>query len=149
MEKFNSNSEDCNLPQDFVKIINEVNLNAKKAAETFVELQDFICKSDLLLMCLLANLNLLQMNCFIDVIKLDDSDKKNFDEIVQKPIDDIKDLIKCYRDGRTDISRAHFHKILDLTQEIIERTSAFKLSTLDQRRAQLDSIFRLPDADKD
>ena len=149
MKELNSNSQDSSLPPDFVKLINEVNLNSEKTKETFIKLQDFTYRRDHLLRCLLANLNLLQMNCLKDVIKLDDSGMKNFDEIVKKPIDELEDMVKGYLDGRSDVFQVHFQKILEFTQEILERTSAFKLSSLDQRRAQLDSIFRLPDADKD
>ena len=75
--------------------------------------------------------------------------QKNFDEIVKKPIDELEDMVKGYLDGRSDVFRVNFQKILEFTQEILERTSAFKLSTLAQRRAQLDSLFQLPDADRD
>ena len=148
MKKFNSNFEDYNLPHDFVKIINEVNLTSKKSKKIFMQLQELTQGRDLLLRCLLANMNLLQMNCLNDVIK-HDADMKNFDEIVQKPIEELEDMVKGYLDRRADVLRVHFQKILEFTQEILERTSAFKLSMLDKKRDHLDSLFRLPDADKD
>ena len=146
MKEFNSN--DSSLPPDFVKLINEVNLNSQKTKETFIQLQALNQRRDLLLNCLLANLHVLRMDCLNDVIKLDDQGIKNFDEIVQKPLDELEDMVKGYLNGRPDVFRVHFHKILELTQEILERVRAFKLSTLDQKRDHLDSLFHLPDADR-
>ena len=146
MKEFNSH--DSSLPPDFFKLINEVNLNSEKTKETFIQLQALTQRRDLLLNCLLANLHMLHMNCLNDVNKLDDSGIKNFDEIVQKPLVELEDMVKGYLNGRPDVFRVHFHKILELTQEILERVRAFKLSTLDQKRDHLDSLFHLPDADR-
>ena len=150
MKKFNSNSQDSSLPPEVIKLINEVNLNCKKTKDIFVELRHHTQKRDHHLKCLLISLELLEMNCLEDVMKeLGDLGMKNFDEIVKKPLDELKDMVLVYLDGRDSVFQVPFEKILELTQEVLERVRAFKLSTLDQKRDRLDSLFQLPDADRD
>ena len=149
MKKFNSNSQDSSLPPEVVQLITQVNLNCEKTKDVFVKLQGVTQERDHLLRCLLVSLNLLEMNCLEDVMReLDDSGKKNFDEIVKRPIDELEDMVKVYLDGHSSVFQVPFEKILGLTQEAIERVRAFKLSMLDQKKDRLDRLFQLPDVDR-
>ena len=56
------------------------------------------------------------------------------------PPNDKFDLVKA-QEG--------FYKIYDMTQEVIERIKVFKFSSLNRKKDQLDSLFQLPDADRD
>ena len=150
MTDFHNDYKDVSLPAEVVKLIHEVNLNSEKTKAVFIKIQDFTQRRDHLLKRLLVNLKLLEMNCFEEVMKdTDDSNLRNFDEIVKKPIDELKDIILVYLDGRDSVFQVPFEKILELTQNVLESVRAFKLSTLDQKRDRLDSLFKLPDADKD
>ena len=150
MTDFHYDYKDVSLPAEVVKLIHEVNLNSKKTKAIFVKIQDFTQRRDHLLKRLLVNLKLLEMNCFEDVMKdTDDSNLKNFDEIVKKPLVELKDMVLVYLDGRDSVFQVPFEKILELTQEVLERVRAFKLSILDQKRDRLNSLFQLPAADRD
>ena len=74
---------------------------------------------------------------------------KSFEEIVTRPIGEPNKMVKCYIDVPTTNSLVSFHKIHDMTQEVIERIKVFKFSSLNRKRDQLDSLFQGPDADRD
>jgi len=74
---------------------------------------------------------------------------KIFDEIVTRPIGESNEMVKRYIDVPPTNSLVSFHKIYDMTQELIERIKVFKFSSLNRKRDQPDSIFQLPDADQD
>ena len=74
---------------------------------------------------------------------------KSFEEIVTRPIGELNEMVKCYIDVPPNNSLVSFHKIYDMTQEVIERIKVFKFSSLNRKRDQLDGLFQGPDADRD
>ena len=150
MTDFHNDYKDISLPAEVVKLIHEVNLNAEKTKAISEKIQDFTQRRDHLLKRLLVNLKLLEMNCFEEVMKdTDDSNLRNFDEIVKKPIDELKDMVMVYLGGHSSVFQVPFEKFLELTQEVLEKVRAFKFSSLKQKRDQLDTLFGLPDAEKE
>ena len=54
-----------------------------------------------------------------------------------------------YLGGHSSVFQVPFEKFLELTQEVLEKVRAFKFSSLKQKRDQLDTLFGLPDAEKE
>ena len=74
---------------------------------------------------------------------------KSFEEIVTRPIGEPNEMVKCYIYVPPTNSLVVFEKIYDMTQEVIERIRVFKFSSLNRKKDQLDSLFQLPESDRD
>jgi len=69
--------------------------------------------------------------------------------LVTRPIDELRETAMFLRDDSSTKSLDSFEKIYELTQKVIYNIKAFKFSSLKHKMDQLNSLFRLPDAEKE
>jgi hypothetical protein len=147
--KFPSDSEDLILPPKVEYLIKEVNINCEQTKENMDKIKKFTLTRDIKLKLLLSSLNELQRICHEDLRDADNWNLKSFDELVTKPINELKEIAISLRDDSSTSSPITFEKIYELTQKIINRIRAFKFSSLKHKRDLLNSLFRLPNAEKE
>mgnify|MGYP001808602308 CR=1 FL=1 len=148
MKKFPSNYQDSSLPPKVAKLIHDLNESCERTKDHLVEIKKYTLSRDIELKHALINLRELHRICYLDVKDSDDWSLKSFEEIVTRPIGELNEMVKCYIDDPPTNSLVPFDKIYDKTQEIIERIRVFRFSSLNRKMDQLESLFQLPDADK-
>ena len=149
MKIFNSGSPDSSLPPEVAKLIHDLNESCVRTKDHLVKIKKYTLSKDIELKHALINLRELHRICYRDVEGSDDWSRKSFEEIVSRPIGELNKMVKCYIDMPPTNSLVSFHKIYDMTQEVIERIKVCKFSSLNRKKDQLDSLFQLPDADRD
>ena len=58
-------------------------------------------------------------------------------------------MVRCQIEDPPAKSLVHFDKIHEMILKVLDSIRTFKFSFLKQKRDQLDSLFRLPDAEKE
>ena len=149
MKIYSSNSQDSSLPPEVAKLINDLNERCERTKDHLIKIKKYTQSRDIELKHALMNLGELHRIICRDLEGSDDWSRKSFEEIVTRPIGELNEMVKCYIDVPPTNSLVSFHKIYDMTQEVIERIKVFKFSSLNRKKDQLDSLFQLPDADRD
>ena len=144
-----SESQDESLPPEVTKLIHDLNERCERTKDHLIKIKKYTQSRDIELKHALMNLGELHRIICRDLEESDDWSRKSFDEIVTRPIGELNKMVKCYIDVPPTNSLVSFHKIYDMTQEVIERIKVFKFSSLNRKKDQLDSLFQLPDADRD
>ena len=144
-----SESQDESLPPEVTKLIHDLNERCERTKDHLIKIKKYTQSRDIELKHALMNLGELHRIICRDLEGSDDWSRKSFDEIVTRPIVELNEMVKRYIDVPPTNSLVSFHKIYDMTQEVIERIKVFKFSSLNRKRDQLDSLFQLPDADQD
>jgi hypothetical protein len=144
-----SESQDESLPPEVTKLIHDLNERCERSKDHLIKIKKYTQIRDIELKHVLMNLGELHRIICRDLEGSDDWSRKSFEEIVSRPIGELNEMVKCYIDVPPTNSLVSFHKIYDMTQEVIERIKVFKFSSLNRKRDQLDSLFQLPDADRD
>ena len=144
-----SESQDESLPPEVTKLIHDLNERCERTKDHLIKIKKYTQSRDIELKHALMKLGELHRIICRDLEGSDDWSRKSFDEIVTRPIGELNKMVKCYIDVPPTNSLVSFHKIYDMTQEVIERIKVFKFSSLNRKRDQLDSLFQLPDADTD
>ena len=144
-----SESQDESLPPEVTKLIHDLNERCERTKDHLIKIKKYTQSRDIELKHALMNLGELHRIICRDLEGSDDWSRKSFDEIVTRPIVELNEMVKRYIDVPPTNSLASFHKIYDMTQEVIERIKVFKFSSLNRKRDQLDSLFQLPNADQD
>ena len=147
MKKFNSNSQDSSLPPEVTKLIHDLNERCERTKDHLIKIKEYTQSRDIELKRALMNLGELHRIICRDLEESDDWSRKSFDEIVTRPIGELNKMVKCYIDVPNTDSLVSFHKIYDMTHEVIERIKVFKFSSLNRKRDHLDQLFHSPDAD--
>jgi len=144
-----SESQDESLPPEVTKLIHDLNERCERSKDHLIKIKKYTQIRDIELKHVLMNLGELHRIICRDLEGSDDWSRKSFEEIVSRPIGELNKMVKCYIDVPPTNSLVSFHKIYDMTQEVIERIKVFKFSSLNRKRDQLDSLFQLPEADQD
>ena len=149
MKKFYYESQDESLPPEVKKLLHDLNERCERSKDHLIKIKKYTQSRDIELKLALRNLGELHRIICRDLEGSDDWSRKSFDEIVTRPIGELNEMVKRYIDVPPTNSLVSFHKIYDMTQEVIERIKVFKFSSLNRKRDQLDSLFQLPEADQD
>ena len=149
MKIYSSNSQDSSLPPEVAKLIHDLNERCERTKDHLIKIKKYTQSRDIELKHALMNLGELHRIICRDLEGSDDWSRKSFEEIVTRPVGELNEMVKCYIDVPPTNSLVSFHKIYDMTQEVIERIKVFKFSSLNRKRDQLDSLFQGPDADRD
>ena len=144
-----SESQDESLPPEVMQLIHDLNERCERTKDHLIKIKKYTQITDIELKHALMNLGELHRIICRDLEGSDDWSRKSFEEIVSRPIGELNEMVKCYIDVPPTNSLVSFHKIYDMTQEVIERIKVFKFSSLNRKKDQLDSLFQLPDADRD
>ena len=144
-----SESQDESLPPEVTKLIHDLNERCERSKDHLIKIKKYTQIRDIELKHVLMNLGELHRIFCRDLEGSDDWSRKSFEEIVSRPIGELNEMVKCYIDVPPTNSLVSFHKIYDMTQEVIERIKVFKFSSLNRKKDQLDSLFQLHDADRD
>ena len=147
--KFPSDSEELSLPPKVEKLINDVNENCELAKEHLEKIKKYTLRRDIDLKDALTGLSELQRICYEDVKGADEWSVKSLDELVGRPIYELREIVRCQIEGPPAKSLVSFDKIHETILKVLDRIRTFKFSFLKQKRDQLDSLFRLPDAEKE
>ena len=149
MTPTHNNSEDLILPPKVEYLIKEVNINCEQTKENIDKIKKFTLMRDIKLKLLLSSLTELQRICSRDLEGADNWSLNSFHELVTRPIDELRETAMFLRDDSSTKSLDSFEKIYELTQKVIYNIKAFKFSSLKHKMDQLNSLFRLPDAEKE
>ena len=147
--KFPSDSEELSLPPKVEKLINDVNENCELAKEHLEKIKKYTLRRDIDLKDALTGLSELQRICYEDVKGADEWSVKSLDELVGRPIYELREIVRCQIEGPPAKSLESFDKIPEIILKVLDRIRTFKFSFLKQKKDQLDSLFRLPDAEKE
>ena len=144
-----SESQDESLPPEVTKLIHDLNERCERTKDHLIKIKKYTQSRDIELKRAIRTLEELHRIICRDLEGSDDWSRKSFEEIVTRPVGELNEMVKCYIDVPPTNSLVSFHKIYDMTQEVIERIKVFKFSSLNRKRDQLDSLFQGPDADRD
>ena len=111
MTPTHNNSEDLILPPKVEYLIKEVNINCEQTKENMDKIKKFTLTRDIKLKLLLSSLNELQRICHEDLRDADNWNLKSFDELVTKPINELKEIAISLRDDSSTSSPITFEKI--------------------------------------
>ncbi|KGG19281.1 hypothetical protein [Prochlorococcus marinus] len=149
MKKIPSNSQDPNLPPKVAKLIHDVNEDCERAKEHLEKIKKYTLRRDIDLKDALTGLSELQRICYEDVKGADEWSVKSLDELVGRPIYELREMVRCQIEDPPAKSFVYFDKIHEMILKVLDSIRTFKFSFLKQKRDQLDNLFRLPDADTD
>ena len=147
--KFPSDSEELSLPPKVEKLIHDVNENCELAKEHLEKIKKYTLRRDIDLKDALIGLSELQRICYEDLKGADEWSVKSLDELVGRPIYELREMVRCQIEGPPAKSLESFDKIHEMILKVLDRIRTFKFSFLKQKRDQLDSLFRLPDSEKE
>ena len=147
--KFPSDSEELSLPPKVEKLIHDVNENCELAKEHLEKIKKYTLRRDIDLKDALIGLSELQRICYEDLKGADEWSVKSLDELVGRPIYELREMVRCQIEGPPAKSLESFDKIPEIILKVLDRIRTFKFSFLKQKKDQLDSLFRLPDAEKE
>ena len=148
-KRFPSNSQEPNLPPKVEKLIHDVNQDCERAKEHLEKIKKYTLRRDIDLKDALTGLYELQRICYEDVKGADEWSVKSLDELVGRPIYELREMVRCQIEGTPAKNLVCFDKIHEMILKVLDRIRTFKFSFLKQKRNQLDSLFRLPDAEKE
>ena len=148
-KRFPSKSQEPNLPPKVAKLIHDVNEDCERAKEHLEKIKKYTLRRDIDLKDALKGLSELQRICYEDLKGADEWSVKSLDELVGRPIYELREMVMCQIEGKPDKSLVSFNKIHQMIQKVLDRIRTFKFSFLKQKKEQLDSLFRLPDAEKE
>ena len=149
MKIFNSGSPDSSLPPEVAKLIHDVNEDCERAKEHLEKIKKYTLRRDIDLKDALTGLSELQRICYEDLKGADEWSVKSLDELVGRPIYELSEMVRCQIEGPPAKSLVDFDKIHEMILKVLDRIRTFKFSFLKQKKNQLDSLFRLPDAEKE
>ena len=147
--KFPSDSQELSLPPKVAKLIHDVNEDCERAKEHLEKIKKYTLRRDIDLKDALTGLSELQRICYEDLKGADEWSVKSLDELVGRPIYELREIVRCQIEGPPAKSLESFDKIHETILKVLDRIRTFKFSFLKQKKNQLDSLFRLPDAEKE
>ena len=149
MNPIHNNSEELSLPPKVEKLIHDVNENCERAKEHLEKIKKYTLRRDIDLKDALTGLSELQRICYEDLKGADQWSVKSLDELVGRPIYELREMVRCQIEGPPAKSLVSFDKIHETILKVLDRIRTFKFSFLKQKKNQLDSLFHLPDAEKE
>ena len=144
-------SEEGNLSPAIERLIKRINQNCSRAKESDKAVQHFTERRDDIINSLISDLRELQNRIYEDVKGSDEESLKDFNEIVDKQLDDLITSAILHMEEtfkNSQLVSPTFEVINEKVKETLARVRGFKVYLTNHQRVQLDRNFHLPDAKK-